>query len=92
MTLNEEVLAGARAFCMMKEGGWGHEGFWKRLCVEGTDLVGYLNCHHLSDFDRAVAEGARSKPKSWNPLLEVLWESGVVHEQTRRAKAAPATA
>ena len=51
------------------------------FALSATDLVGYLNCHHLSDLDRAVAEGARSKPKSWNPLLEVLWERGAIHEQ-----------
>jgi len=50
--------------------------------LSATDLVGYLNCRHLSDLDRAVAEGARPKPKSWNPLLEVLWERGAIHEQS----------
>ena len=49
--------------------------------LSATDLVSYLNCRHLSDLDRAVAEGARPKPKSWNPLLEVLWERGAIHEQ-----------
>lgn len=49
--------------------------------LSATDLVGYLNCRHLSDLDRAVAEGARPKPKSWNRLLEVLWERGALHEQ-----------
>lgn len=51
------------------------------FALSATDLVGYLNCRHLSDLDRAVAEGARPKPKTWNPLLEVLWERGAVHEQ-----------
>jgi uncharacterized protein len=52
-----------------------------RFALSATDLVGYLNCRYLSDLDRAVAEGARPKPKTWDPLLEVLWERGAVHEQ-----------
>jgi uncharacterized protein len=49
--------------------------------LSATDLVGYLNCRHLSDLDRAVAEGALLKPKVWDPLLQILWERGAVHEQ-----------
>jgi predicted RecB family nuclease len=46
-----------------------------------TDLVGYLNCHHLAVLDRAVAEGALSKPKVWDPLLQILSERGAAHER-----------
>lgn len=53
------------------------EGF----ALSATDLVGYLNCRHLTDLDRAVAEGSRAKPKTWDPLLEVLWERGAIHEK-----------
>ncbi len=49
--------------------------------LSADDLVGYLNCHHLSGLDRAVAEGKRAKPKVWDPLLEILWERGSIHEQ-----------
>ncbi|MDX2505739.1 MAG: TM0106 family RecB-like putative nuclease [Gammaproteobacteria bacterium] len=49
--------------------------------LSASDLVGHLNCRHLSSLDMAVAEGSKSKPKDWNPLLEVLWERGSVHEQ-----------
>jgi len=49
--------------------------------LSATDLVGYLNCRHLSELDRAVAEGALAKPKVWDPLLQILWERGAVHEQ-----------
>src|SRR5665811_120751 len=49
--------------------------------LSATDLVGYLNCRHLSGLDRAVAEGVLPKPKVWNPLLEILWERGAIHEQ-----------
>jgi predicted RecB family nuclease len=48
--------------------------------LTATDLVGYLNCRHLSDLDRAVAEGSLPKPKTWDPLLEVLRERGALHE------------
>lgn len=51
------------------------------LELSATDLVGYLNCRHLSDLDRAVAEGALAKPKVWDPLLEILWERGSIHER-----------
>src|SRR6516165_280111 len=48
--------------------------------LTATDLVGYLNCRHLTDLERAVAEGSLPKPKTWNPLLEVLRERGALHE------------
>ena len=54
----------------------------KTLELSATDLVGYLNCGHLSNLDRAVADGVLAKPHVWrDPLLEVLWERGAVHEQ-----------
>jgi predicted RecB family nuclease len=54
----------------------------KTLELSATDLVGYLNCEHLSNLDRAVADGVLAKPHVWkDPLLEVLWERGTVHEQ-----------
>lgn len=49
--------------------------------LSAGDLVGYLNCHHLTALDRAVAEGTRAKPKVWDPLLEILRERGWIHEQ-----------
>jgi len=50
--------------------------------LSATDLVGYLNCHHLAGLDRAVAEGALPKPKVWDPLLQILAERGAAHEQS----------
>lgn len=55
--------------------------FGKSFELSATDLVGYLNCQHLSRLDRAVAEGVLAKPKVWDPLLQILWERGSVHEQ-----------
>jgi predicted RecB family nuclease len=49
--------------------------------LSATDLVGYLNCKHLSRLDRAVAEGTLAQPKAWDPLLEILWERGSAHEK-----------
>ena len=49
--------------------------------LSANDLVGYLNCQHLSELDRAVAEGVKEKPKVWDPLLEVLRKRGTEHEK-----------
>ncbi len=46
-----------------------------------TDLVGYLSCQSLTAFEKQVAEGQKSAPKVWNPLLEVLWQRGAEHER-----------
>jgi len=49
--------------------------------LSATDLVGYLNCRHLSALERAVAEGSLKKPYVSDPLLKILWERGSIHEQ-----------
>ena len=51
------------------------------LHLSATDLVGYLNCHHLSGLDRAVAESSLAKPRVWNSSLPILWERGSAHEK-----------
>jgi len=51
------------------------------LQLSASDLVGYLNCHHLTQLDAQVAHGALSKPDVWDPSLEVLWERGASHER-----------
>jgi predicted RecB family nuclease len=48
--------------------------------LSASDLVGHLNCHHLTSLDLAVASGALTKPKRWDPLLEILRERGHRHE------------
>ena len=50
--------------------------------LSATDLVGYLNCAHLSALDRAAAEGMLPKPKMWDPLLQILQNPGQAHERT----------
>jgi uncharacterized protein len=50
--------------------------------LTATDLVGYLNCHHLAALECGVADGALKKPYIHDPLLKVLWERGLIHEQS----------
>ena len=54
---------------------------WATIQLSATDLVGHLNCRHLTQLDLAVIAGELSKPKLWDPLLEVLAERGAQHEQ-----------
>ncbi|HEY0681665.1 MAG TPA: TM0106 family RecB-like putative nuclease [Steroidobacter sp.] len=49
--------------------------------LSASDLVGYLNCHHLTHLDTLVATGTLAKPQVWDPSLEVLWERGAAHER-----------
>lgn len=51
------------------------------LQLSASDLVGYLNCHHLTHLDTRVATGDLAKPQIWDPSLEVLWERGATHER-----------
>lgn len=51
-----------------------------QVALSASDLVGYLNCHHLSALDLDVASGNREKPNYYNPLLEILKERGNQHE------------
>ena len=49
--------------------------------LSATDLVGHLNCRHLTSLDLAVAQGTLAKPASYDPFLEILRERGALHEQ-----------
>jgi predicted RecB family nuclease len=49
--------------------------------LTASDLVGYLNCRHLTALERKVADGALKKPYVTDPLLKILWERGLIHEQ-----------
>jgi uncharacterized protein len=46
-----------------------------------SDLVGHLDCHHLTALDAAVARGSLSKPKIWDPVLQTLVARGLAHER-----------
>lgn len=56
--------------------------FGGSLQLSATDLVGYLNCRHLTNLEVEVANGVLAKPKIWDPLLEILWERGAAHERS----------
>jgi len=47
-----------------------------QIVLSASDLVGHLNCGHLTELDLQVAEGVLAKPKHWDPLLEILRERG----------------
>jgi len=51
-----------------------------QIILGAHDLVGHLNCRHLTDLDLQVAQGALAKPARWDPLLEILQERGLKHE------------
>jgi predicted RecB family nuclease len=51
------------------------------LLLTASDLVGHLNCHHLTYLDLAVVDGQLAKPAHWDPLIELLAERGARHEQ-----------
>jgi uncharacterized protein len=50
------------------------------LQLSASDLVGHLNCGHLTALNRQVAEGTLEKPKVWDPLLDTLQQRGAQHE------------
>jgi uncharacterized protein len=49
--------------------------------LSAADLVGHLSCQYLTKLDLAVARGKAKAPKYWDPLLQILWERGLRHEQ-----------
>jgi len=55
--------------------------FGETYQLSATDLVGHLNCRHLTALDRSVADGTLAKPQVWDPLLKILSERGTAHEQ-----------
>src|ERR1700722_19042327 len=51
------------------------------LRFSASDLVGHLDCHHLTSLDAAVARGSLARPKIWDPVLQTLVERGLAHER-----------
>jgi hypothetical protein len=51
------------------------------LFLSATDLVGHLNCTHLTKLDLAVADDARTAPTFYDPFRHLLQERGSRHEQ-----------
>jgi predicted RecB family nuclease len=52
-----------------------------RLSLSATDLVGHLNCAHLTELDLAVANGQLKPPGFHDPFRQLLQERGSRHEQ-----------
>src|SRR5881392_4072105 len=52
----------------------------KTLRFSASDLVGHVDCHHLTALDAAVARGELEKPRFWDPLLQALFDRGLAHE------------
>lgn len=46
-----------------------------------SDLVGYLECEHLTALERAALNGLVARPVLDDPELDVLRKRGLVHEQ-----------
>jgi predicted RecB family nuclease len=53
----------------------------QEIRFSASDLVGHLDCHHLTALDVAVARGNLNKPKIWDPVLQTLLERGLAHER-----------
>lgn len=51
------------------------------LRLSASDLVGHVDCHHLTVLDAAVANGESKRPFFHDPLLETLLERGLAHER-----------
>jgi predicted RecB family nuclease len=52
------------------------------LNLSASDLVGHLNCRHLTELDLKVARGELQKPKIWDQTLQILAERGDLHEKS----------
>ena len=52
-----------------------------RVVYSATDLVGYLECEHLSRLDRAAAAGLVTAPQIDDPVLERIAKRGELHER-----------
>ena len=52
----------------------------EHFTLSASDLVGHLQCEHLTQLDIKVAEGGLAKPSHYDPLLEILRERGRRHE------------
>ncbi|MGZ6213585.1 MAG: TM0106 family RecB-like putative nuclease [Candidatus Limnocylindria bacterium] len=51
------------------------------IVYSASDLVGYLECEHLTTLERAVFEVGLDRPERIDPELEVLQRRGMEHER-----------
>ncbi len=49
--------------------------------LSATDLANHLACRHLTELDRAVAEGRLDAPAGFDPALALLAQRGAAHER-----------
>jgi len=56
--------------------------FSSRLQLSASDLVGHLNCRHLTDLDVEALDGRLERPHYRDPLLDILIERGALHEKS----------
>jgi uncharacterized protein len=49
--------------------------------LSATDIANHLACRHLTQLDRAVAEGRLNAPAWRDPNLKILQERGLAHEK-----------
>lgn len=61
-----------------------------RLVLSPTDLVGHLECAHLTTLNREVAEGRRPRPATDDPSAGVVRRRGDEHEAAVLAEMAAA--
>src|SRR3984957_18231088 len=70
----QRYVTQSRPYCEMQTIG-------NQFRFSASDLVGHLDCHHLTALDAAVARGSIGKPKIWDPVLKTLVERGLAHER-----------
>lgn len=49
--------------------------------LSASDLVGHLNCRHLTNLDIEAVHGRMERPYFHDPLLDILTQRGAVHEK-----------
>lgn len=52
----------------------------KGFQLSASDLVGYLNCRHLTELERRAAQGSIARPMFHDPFLDLLLKRGAIHE------------
>ncbi|MDS7595484.1 TM0106 family RecB-like putative nuclease [Agrobacterium tumefaciens] len=52
-----------------------------KIELSASDLVGFLNCNHMTNLDLKVVHGELCKPTTYDPFVDTLRERGFRHEQ-----------
>ena len=52
-----------------------------RIVYSATDLVGFVECGHLAQLDRAAVAGHLQRPIRTDPVLERIAQRGIEHER-----------